>query len=68
MSNLFTEAKERFSEEKKNEVIVNTNAGKNVLTNIMIVYFYTKDNESLPHFISVHNHSHINFNSYQTRT
>lgn len=68
MSSLsLSEAMEGFSEEK-NEVIVNINAGKNVLTNIMIVYFYIKDNENIPHFTSVHSPSHINFNSYQART
>lgn len=33
-------------------MIANTNAGKNVLTNIMLVHFYFKDNKNLPHLTS----------------
>lgn len=74
MSSLSAEAKERFLEKKKKrrgkieEVIANTNAGKNVLTNWMLVHFYFKDNENLLYLNSVLDPSHINFNSYQTQT
>lgn len=69
-STLSTEVKERFLEikEKIKEVTANTNAGKNVLTDIMTVHFYFKDNENLPHLTSMLDPSHINFNSCQTKT
>lgn len=66
-SSFSTEAKERFLEKKKiEEVIVNTNAEKNVLTNVMPIHFYFKDNENLPHLTSMLDPSYVNFNSCQT--